>query len=291
MAYSTLPRLKNKKSIEELQSIEWAAGLALVAYGLKIGIRANDAKLLERLLDHLPPNWQVAKSPVVDRLYSIVKSKKSRQPQLPYTLYRDDEKLLATKTLKGLGDYFESDVQLYVAEFAPKRVFIHAGAVAWQGKAIIIPGRSFSGKTSLVAAFIKAGATYYSDEYAVLDERGLLHAYPRKLSVREGERFQGIKYSAEKLGATVGSKPLPVGVVIVSRYRRGARWQPKSLSAGKAILALLNNTVSARRQPEIAISTLKRAINGAQLLKSARGEAREVVEQLIGMLKQGDIKI
>jgi uridine kinase len=39
---------------------------------------------------------------------------------------------------------------------------------------IAIPGRSFSGKTSLVTALVRAGAVYYSDEFAVIDRDGLV---------------------------------------------------------------------------------------------------------------------
>src|ERR671929_229610 len=87
----------------------------------------------------------------------------------------------------------------------------HAGVVGWQGRAILIPGRSFSGKSTLVAALVRAGATYYSDEFAVLDERGRVHPFPKKLSMRlEGSarpRFAPV----EELGGRRGTTPLRVG--------------------------------------------------------------------------------
>ena len=66
---------------------------------------------------------------------------------------------------------------MHLAERARNRIFIHAGVVGWQGRAIVIPGRSFSGKSTLVAALLQAGATYYSDEFAVLDGRGYVHPF------------------------------------------------------------------------------------------------------------------
>ena len=79
----------------------------------------------------------------------------------------------------------ESDMQRFVAEMAHRRVFVHAGVVGWQGKAIIIPGRTFTGKTTMVAELVRAGATYYSDEYAVFDLQGRVHPYARPLGMRE----------------------------------------------------------------------------------------------------------
>src|SRR6185295_11682383 len=110
------------------------------------------------------------------------------------------------------------------AEYAPNRVFIHSGVVGWHGKAILIPGRSYSGKTTLVKEFVQAGATYYSDEYAVLDSKGLVHPYPRALGVRETDAFNQTKYTIESLGGTAGRKPLPVGMVIVSQFKKTAKW-------------------------------------------------------------------
>ena len=50
-----------------------------------------------------------------------------------------------------------------------------AGVVGWENRAIVMPGASFAGKTTLVRAWLEAGATYYSDEFAVLDRAGRVH--------------------------------------------------------------------------------------------------------------------
>jgi hypothetical protein len=63
--------------------------------------------------------------------------------------------------------------------------FLYAGVVAWQGHAIVFPGRSLSGKTTLVREMLRLGATYYSDEFAVVDNSGLVHSFPRPLGIRE----------------------------------------------------------------------------------------------------------
>ncbi len=47
--------------------------------------------------------------------------------------------------------------------------FVHAGVVALQGRGMILVGESGAGKTSTVAALLRRGATYLSDEVALLD--------------------------------------------------------------------------------------------------------------------------
>lgn len=188
-----------------------------------------------------------------------------------------------------LGEMFDlltSDMQFYVAEVSPTRVFTHAGVVGWRGRALIFPGRTFSGKSTLVAALVKAGATYYSDEYAVFDSQGRVHPYPRALSLRDDSGKGVGSYSAEELGGAAGSRPLRVGLVVMTEYKPGASWRPRALSRGQAALALLANTVSARFQPRIALATLKKAVSRAPVLIGARGEVEEVVERMLSELEQ-----
>jgi hypothetical protein len=180
---------------------------------------------------------------------------------------------------------FEGDLQLCVAERAPRRVFIHAGVVGWNGEAILIPGRSFTGKTTLVSELVRAGATYYSDEYAVLDARGRVHPYSRPLGLRGTEDRRQKKYRAEELGGRTGVKPLPVGLIVVSKYKAGAKWRPRPLSPGQGALALLDNTVSIRRQPTVALDAVQQAVSQAPVIKGVRGEAHEVVGSILNELR------
>jgi len=178
-------------------------------------------------------------------------------------------------------DTFESHLQLTVAEHARSRVFVHAGVVGWKDRAILIPGLSHSGKTTLVERLIRAGATYYSDEYAVLDERGRVHPYARPLGMRSAESSNPKRVLPEEIGAKVGSKPLRVGLVISTRYKDEARWRPRRLTRGKGVLELMANTVSARSQPELALTVLPRAVESATILKGVRGDAREIVDSIL----------
>ena len=77
------------------------------------------------------------------------------------------------------------------------------------------------------------------------------------------------------------AKPLPVGLVAVSRYEEGARWRPRSLSPGRALLALLANTVPARSAPERSLRTLREIIASTQVFTGRRGEADETVDLLL----------
>jgi hypothetical protein len=173
-----------------------------------------------------------------------------------------------------------------VAEFARRRVFVHAGVVGWRGQAIIIPGRSYSGKSTLVAELVRAGATYYSDEFAVLDARGRVYPFIKPIELRAEGAYLQSKFDVSELGGRSGKKSLPVGLVLITRYQRGASWRPKKLTGGKSVLEMLLNTVSARRDPESAFGALRHVVGQADVLKGVRGEAVDTVPSILRKMEK-----
>jgi len=153
--------------------------------------------------------------------------------------------------------------------------------VGWHGKAIIVPGPTMTGKTSLTAELVRAGATYYSDEYAVLDIFGRVHPYPRPLAIRREGSFKQQACPAEEIGGVTGTRPLPVGLVIVTGFKEGVSWRPAPLPPGPAALELLANVISARRKPDVVLPTLKKVVCGATCLKGLRGEAEETARSIL----------
>jgi hypothetical protein len=178
----------------------------------------------------------------------------------------------------------DSQIQGHVALEAPEYIFIHAGVVADGERAIVMPGRSFAGKTTLVRSLIEAGAVYYSDEFAVLDETGRVHPYAKRLSFRPPEGAP-VDYQVGELGALAGEQPIPVGLVVAARFRPGAEWDPETLSPGAGALALLENAVPAQDRPEQSIRHIARAIAGATVLQGERGEADETAGLLLDALR------
>jgi hypothetical protein len=215
-----------------IDRLGWAAGISFVSYGLRIGIRVNQREALDLLPPLLPPGWRPSPSPDVDYLFSLQLGGTSPSAHVRkyHLLYAGSARIARSLAIEDLFEPLESNLQLLVAQASRRHLFIHAGVVGWRGRAIVIPGGSFSGKTTLVAALLRAGATYYSDEYAVLDLRGRVHPYPRRLSIREEGRLWRRRCCAVELGSRSGIKPLPVGLIAITSYKAGARWRPRSLS-------------------------------------------------------------
>ena len=274
--------------MEKIDRLGWAAGMAFVSYGVRIGIRVSSPEILARIEEVLPPHVKPARGPRVDGLYSLIASgtKVGSNRRRFNILYVGARRLARTKDTDEALDALEGHMQIHIADHARRRVFVHAGVAGWRGKAIVIPGRTMTGKSTLIKALVEAGATYYSDEYAVLDKHGRVHPYAKALSMRQNGGGRPKRIPPEALGGKTGVRPLPVGLVVATGYRPGVRWRPRPLSPGRAVMELLNHTVPARRDPERVLATLRSATADATVLKGARGEAAEIAETLLGRLTE-----
>ena len=282
-----MPRLRaGAAPLGRIDRLGWSAGTCFDSYGLRVGVRTNAPDLLERLGPHLPPGWRPSTSPLVDQIFSLwVDPAGTRRPS---RVYAGRRRRARTADLVQALAVLESEIRQCVATGAAGRTFVHAGVVGWRGRAIVIPGRSRSGKTTLVAELVRAGALYLSDEFAVLDRRGRVHPFAKPLSIRgaSGCDRHARAQAAEELGGSCAKGPLPVGLVVLTEHRPGSDWCPERLSAGQAVLELLNHTVPARLRPAASLLSLERGVARAVVLKGPRGDARELAPLLLQLLER-----
>ncbi len=178
----------------------------------------------------------------------------------------------------------ESWAQLTVATMAKDLIFVHAAVVGWKNKAIVVPGRTLSGKSTLAMALAEAGAEYYSDEYAIFDPEGKVHPYWRLPKIKGDSGYKVARLL--KGGDLTGPPPvpLPLGWVLISYYDPGSVWQPRKLTCGETLLGLLDNTVPLRVRPEQSVKALSKAIADAQGFESSRGDAASEARIILSLL-------
>jgi hypothetical protein len=282
-----MPRLRpGTARLGRIDRLGWSAGMCFDAYGLHVGVRTNAPGLLDQLGRHLPPGWRASTSPLVEEIFSLwVDPGGTCRPS---RVYAGRRRRARTADLGQALAVLESEIRQCVATGAERRTFVHAGVVGWRGRAIVIPGRSRSGKTTLVAELVKAGAVYLSDEFAVLDARGRVHPFAKPLSIRgaSGCDRHARAQRAEELGGSCATGPLPVRLVVLTEHRPGAEWAPERLTAGHAVLELLAHTVPARLRPAASLLSLERAVRRAEVLRGPRGEARDVVPFLLRAVEE-----
>jgi hypothetical protein len=253
------------------------------AYGVPITLRTT-VQLLKELPFPLIPGAEpcaAERNPtVVFRFYPAPSS--AGEPV--FVVGEGERAIFASADVREAARVLESQLHLRAAALTDQFVFVHAGVVQWRGRALVLPGRSHTGKSSLAAALVAAGAQYYSDEYAVIDLDGRVRAFPRPLRLREKgvERLE--RGQAAEPATTSELEPLPVGWVMNLRFREGAVWNPQELTPGQTLLALLENTVAVRRQSELTLRTLKLAIEAAKGWQSERGDAAHAAVEVLRMI-------
>ncbi len=167
-----------------------------VAYGVRIGIRADCRALFDTFEQdpertHLPVGCRAVEdhepeAPVSVRYELLTGESGGAWPS--FRLYAGTNLVAEGRRLTDAGSALAAHAERIVAERAPDHLFVHAGVVGWEGRAIVMPGASFAGKTTLVQAWLEAGAVYDSDEFAVLDRAGRVHPFPRPLAIGTARR-------------------------------------------------------------------------------------------------------
>lgn len=255
------------------------------SFGVKIGVKAERPLYLKEVKRQLEKNFpgglEPAETSEVEYLFEI-KKRRNRG----FTLIRNESEIIKNvNERRGFFDMVGGMIRITIAEFARSKVFLHAGVVSWKGKAIVIPAVSYGGKTTLVAELIKKGASYYSDEYAVLDTEGNVHPFPKWLSIRGiVNDYAQIDFPPESFGS-IGSETIPVGMVLIAKYKKKKKvpkkWRPKQLSPGAGVLEILPHAIPIRNEPKFVLEVLNKVATRAIIVKTTRGDAKEFSNMLL----------
>jgi hypothetical protein len=275
------------KPNKKLANIQWKEHISFTSFGVNITVRFDSVGYIEQIVPFLPPFAEIVANKTVDFIYSVVNAKTDKSYCY---IYRNGEQINKQRgngnTLSSLNVFFSTAT----ANFAVNHgVFIHAGAVAWKGKGIIIPANSYNGKTTLTAELTKLGATYFSDEYAIINKNGELLPYPKTLSIRKPHEYEQRETSAQEIGgisAELGTC-VPVKLVLLAKFSKSVKnWKPKQLTQAAAVLELMKHTFPVRTFPEIVIKNLHNLTKDAIVLKGNRGEAKDFAKLIINYLEK-----
>jgi hypothetical protein len=199
-----------------------------------------------------------------------------------FLLVADGRPLVRSTEPSDIAEAFEDDLKSLVAERSPRRVFLRAGVVGWRDRAIVIPGGPHSGKSTLVRALVGCGATYFSDEYAVL-EGNIVEPFPARLP-DWSVPGSSLSYWLDEFSNERAPTPVPVGLVLLAPYQGGAVFKPKLLSRGKSLLEMFKHAVASQRQPERVLRALEAVSRRCSALEGVRGDAQTAATYLLERL-------
>jgi hypothetical protein len=246
------------------------------SYGVRydIGVHGSSSGAALSIRNVQPPGAQPAGEDVSSRRYDLY----VEEAGCTFTI--DDGTTIKCRTVRDAQDLLEGEVAIHVAASAPEVIFIHAGVVGWKGRALILPGRTMTGKSSLVRALVARGATYYSDEYALIDREGRIHPYARRMSLR---RPSGPP--RRMLPSRLGRKPIEAGWVLGSQFEPARKHiELATFSPGKTALLLLDNAIAARLAPARVLTAVRRVGEVARGGFLYRGESSTAAKELLPLL-------
>jgi hypothetical protein len=245
--------------------------LVFESFGVIAEVVSDDRRLFESVPEVLPPGWRPRSGRAIAR-FGLMRDGSITLDGAEVVRTEADRSVLLVR----LG----SVVRHHLAVHSPGHVFVHAGVVSAGETAIVIPGSSHSGKTTLVTELVRAGAMYHSDEYAVVDPEGMIQPYAKPLSVRRaGHHWSGALVPVPE--AQIARRPIRAGLIVLTRYEAGASWRPTALTGGEGAFALLAHTAVARSRPGQALAAVCELARGARVISGTRGEASAMAHALL----------
>lgn len=98
-------------------------------------------------------------------------------PGLPLSFYRNEWELFL---------HFKARLIEFFWRGKTKPLVLHAGAIAKNGRGVLLVGPDGAGKSTLTLGLVNRGFRYLSDEYGIIDlDTGLLRYHPAPHAVRE----------------------------------------------------------------------------------------------------------
>src|SRR4051794_38869582 len=117
---------------------------AFESYGIPMEVRASSEELLAGIERLIPPFTRRIDSSVENARFGVIEEGNDL-----HTIWNPMTMVVAHAGLPLALVTIEGQMRSWIAVHAPDAIFVHAGAVGHDGTAIVLPGESFAGKTTL----------------------------------------------------------------------------------------------------------------------------------------------
>lgn len=253
-----------------------ARRLTLECQGLRLAVTADNAEeVVERLRRYVPLDFTEATDGPVKREFVIHER-----------LLRIDGSVdeATRRGLVGPVEALCSAIELLMAEFSRQYLFVHSGVVARGDQAVLFPGRTHAGKTTVAGAFARAGWTYLSDEFALVDAEGKIGAYPRPPSVRHTWGAVGHREMPEGWLVAPRESRWQLDAVLFLRFDAASGLDVRPLSRAETVLRLLDNTGAAHHDAPFVMDRLVAATEDVRAWEGTRGDVASAFPLLLRLL-------
>lgn len=180
---------------------------------------------------------------------------------------------------------------------------IHAGVVGKNGKGLLLPGPSESGKTTLLIGLLKNGFRYLSDEVALIDPETLrVLPFPRNLHVPKVNakflslssfpgpgswpKIQERKFQIEiRMPAAQAGDPMGVTHVIFPSYSSSRKPKLTPISRGMAVLEMVKSSLNFMHYGKVGVDTLIRLLAKAECFILTSNDLKQTVDLISAQIE------
>jgi len=159
-------------------------------FRLRIIVSSNEFSFIRWLRFHLSGGDCVregdsnADEGAVTKNYHVHISKEGSDNDDAHRIIGPDDPVVQSRSWGHLQAHMERAITRAARRYCAPYHVVHAGAIARNGRAVLLPASPGSGKSTLVTALALSGFEYYTDEVAVLTEEGRLLPYPKAITLK-----------------------------------------------------------------------------------------------------------
>ena len=272
-------------------------------------MKSVDTAFSEALRWHLAPFVRSKLDFESIPVWVYVQERDADQPAPEYSYFRDDVLRKKERSLAALFEYLRWDIHALVPERARDYLFLHAGAAARNGRALLLPGPPEAGKSSLVLALLQRGFDYLSDDVGAIDPvTGRVYPFQKRIGVREstivryfpdleprledrgvdlGDGLRQRFVRPEDAGSTVSGPTRAGSIVLLGQDREGTPRLTR-LSRAAAVERMAANAFNLFRYGERGVILLSRVADEAEAYLLEGGTAAERAELLTERVLQAE---
>jgi len=255
--------------------------LTVHSLGTTLNVSLPDQDFYGEFQAALPAYWKTVEASDASLCLQIVECKSGTTATPTYELRIDGVTAAPDLSRAVASNLLLEKLDYYLGEFSKKFAFIHAGVVRWQGEAILLPGRSHAGKTTLTAALVQAGADYISDDLAVIGPGASVQLLSQPIRLR-ADVAGGFDLSTTRHRPDLlETDQAPIAGIVFLQYCADRNLRLQTLSKGETTQHLLANSMNARHQPQLVMQYCAAAAQRAWCVQGVRRDAAQAADYIL----------
>jgi hypothetical protein len=194
------------------------------------------------------------------------------------------------------------EVNNLAVESSPTDLVFHAGAVALDGRGVLLPGGSNHGKSTLTTALVADGFSYLTDEAAAVTADLMIRPFAKSIALDPGSfpLFAELAPTDSGAGlaraiacrewhidpARVGTVagPVPVAAVVCPQWRAGATTRVGEVDVVEALHLLLGDAFDFAAGGQPVFERLVEVVSSVPVLRVTYGETADAIDAVRSVL-------